>query len=376
MNIDMPAPFIRGLSRGVCMLAIILGLFLLIMSCTEPQGAALTLDGKTPNANPAVSEQQNTEPPALTLDGKTPNANPTVPEQQSTEPPAADAIPTPGDNSIQHALPEPAHYGAATAPLEERIHFSDTIVRATLLSTTDGQLRFKSIEYLKGSGTTEFAIHTATTERNPAWDNREAVLFLNKIPSGLSASDMGLTDANSQFSFTETAEYYKGDLPHGYTVDSRNPVWLPAIDLPDADNALDNVAKQNTTARAFMVGPKPSTNDSPVAISLTDLRSKIAWMDGKGSTDGYDTCIGFALNYLQWHRDWEAYYGKAWTPRTLTMDIQSGSSQGTIIANTNRHNDAGYSRFWITGPDAAFFKSENIDNDTDPTQRLQQPHNC
>ena len=59
------------------------------------------------------------------------------------------------------AAPEPAvqpipvyddFHGAATASLEERIYLADVIVRATLESTGDGELRFRAVEYLKGSG--------------------------------------------------------------------------------------------------------------------------------------------------------------------------------------------------------------------------------
>lgn len=65
-------------------------------------------------------------------------------------------------------LPPPAHYGAATASLEKRIYSADIIVRASLLSVSNGKLRFKAIEYLKGSGFTDFVVSADTVQRNTA----------------------------------------------------------------------------------------------------------------------------------------------------------------------------------------------------------------
>ena len=127
--------------------------------------------------------------------------------------------------------------GAAVASVEERIFLADVIVRANLVSAADGVLRFRAIEYLKGAGADEFSVQASTNGRDTQWDGIEAVLFLSTPASGAAADSSVAT--LSEFDFSDTTEFdyqplnevaatsYTGDLPKGYTVDSRNPVWLP-----------------------------------------------------------------------------------------------------------------------------------------------------
>ena len=78
-----------------------------------------------------------------------------------------------------------SYFGAAVASLAERIYASDVVVRATLFSAADGQITFNALEYLKGTGPSRFTIGANTAGRNAAWDNQEAVLFLDTPPSAL-----------------------------------------------------------------------------------------------------------------------------------------------------------------------------------------------
>ena len=73
-------------------------------------------------------------------------------ESESVVPPNVTVSPTavpPTPTIHAHTV---AVRGAATASVAARIYYSDVVVRATLLSTSGGSLRFRAIEYLKGSG--------------------------------------------------------------------------------------------------------------------------------------------------------------------------------------------------------------------------------
>ena len=207
--------------------------------------------------------------------------------------------------------PNRDYVGAATASIEERIWLSDVVVRANLQSAAAGLLTFRAVEYVKGTGFSMFTVSAETDGRPTTWDGQEAVLFL-----GASA-----TRPTTAFVFTDTTTWrytperpedsYAGTLPAGYTVDSRNPVWVP-------------LSSESGSARAYAVGGGES-------LDLDDLRATIAWLGGSGP--GYDGCIRASLFEIRSYRDWEVYYGG---PLRLEYDATIPSGDAAAIVHQSR----------------------------------------
>ena len=125
--------------------------------------------------------------------------------------------------------------GGATATLGLRIYMSDVVVRARFVSGGDGKFSFRAIEYLKGSGSSDFEVIDERAGGNPKWSLHEAVLLLSMPEEDEETLDPG--DATT-FIFTDTvAQNYEEygmygfpRFPYGYSIETRNPVWLPAVE--------------------------------------------------------------------------------------------------------------------------------------------------
>ena len=279
-----------------------------------------------------------------------------VPDPEASATPNTEMV-APSPTSASEAvlfdkIPEPEFYGAASPSVEKRINDSDVIVRVLPLSVTTHSLRFRAIEYLKGSGPAEITVHASTGERNTTWDEREAVLFL-RLPE--SREDSGASDSDAEFVFTDA--HYKN--PEGYTIDTLDPAWLPAQGGVSGASGASNPA--------FITDSTSPTGGPSPTISLADLRSKIAWIEGGEDIEGYERCIGIVLNYKQFYRDWEAYHGRLWTRLQEERQLASGASQGTVIYASEPLRDPGYINLWLSGQDTNLFRSQNDDEDEDPS---------
>ncbi len=238
------------------------------------------------------------------------------------------------------------YVGAATASIEERIWLSDVVVRANLQSAAAGLLTFRAVEYLKGTGFSMFTVSAETDGRPTTWDGQEAVLFLNA----------SATRSTTGFVFTDTTTWrytperpedsYAGTLPAGYTVDSRNPVWVPLSSGGAGGGRGDSGGGES--------------------LDLDDLRATIAWLGGSGQ--GYQDCVRFALWHIRYYRDWEVYYG-----RDLRVEhdgtIPSGTAGAVVhqYSKTQQHSAyTGYRARWIDGPNRDLFSAGTVDDDTDP----------
>ena len=263
------------------------------------------------------------------------------------------------------------HFGAATATLAERIDASDVIARATLISAADGVLRFKAVEYLKGTGATEFAIQASTDDRDTQWDDREAVLFLT-LPDGTARSSTSV----ASFEFADTtswdispatsgATHYTGTLPEGYTIDSRNPVWLPAASA--SGSTTKSTVGSTGGTMSFIAAGEPIPDDSPDTVTLEELRAKIAWMDGGDGIEWYDQCVRGSLGHERFFRDWEAYHGESWPLGQTEEQIASGAGEGTEVGTYSTVRDPGYWNVWLSGDDAELFSAQIVDDDDVPS---------
>ena len=244
------------------------------------------------------------------------------------------------------------HVGAATASIEERIWLSDVVVRANLQSAAAGLLTFRAVEYLKGTGPSTFKVSADTDGRPATWDTQEAVLFLKTAAQGASG-----WAGTSAFVFTDTTTWrygperpedsYAGTLPAGYTVDSRNPVWVPLS--------------------SGGAGGATGDHGGGERLDLDDLRTKVAWLGGSGP--GYEDCVRYALWHIRYYRDWELYH-----ERDLRVEHDATIPSGTAGAVVHQYSDTqrhtaytGYRYRGIEGQDRDLFSAGTADDDTDPT---------
>ncbi len=272
-------------------------------------------------------------------------------------PTAATPVPT------THSVEDTSYYGAATASVAERIYASDVVVRATLLSASDDLLRFRAVEYLRGSGATEFTVSATTANRNTAWDGQEAVLFLALPKSGGGSGSSDSTASLFEFADTTTWNYgeavsYTGALPAGHTIDSRNPVWMPA-------QSGGAGGTSGSTTSAYITESTSPAGVSQPSISLADLRTKIAWIGGGKGIAGYAECVLKGLKYERHFRDLEVYYQSPIALHLEPVQISSGTSAIVYDYGGDEFlTEPAYNVFWLSGTDAGLFHSTIIDDDT------------
>ena len=267
-----------------------------------------------------------------------------------TPPSTSTSADTSSEVSVVESIPAPEFYYAGSPSLEERIYKSDAVVRATLISTGNSPLRFKVLEYLKGSGASEITVNANPALRNTSYDKREAILFLSQPSSGASGKS---GSSNGTFTFT-TAHY---NAP-GYTIDTLDPAWLPA-ETPVTSGASDNVG-----SASFITDSGAASKMSKETVSLADLKTKIAWMGGGKNVSGYDFCISRVINYWKFYRDYQAYYGKARAISNADASVLSGAGAGTVVKDYGPYHEPGYGRIWLTGADSALFTASIVDSNT------------
>ena len=405
----------RYLGRGLKLLALTLGLVLIVVACGGPETVAPALpdtEGLAPVAPetesvapapiqsampdaesvapaptaPAMPDAKSiapapTAPAAPDAEGAAPYPTPSAERNAESVPPAPTAPAAPDAESV---APEPTqedttlfvsrgpeHLGAGTPSVEARIYDSDVVVRVSLQPSGTGFLRFRVIEYLKSTGPAEITVHASTSNRNTAWDDREAVLFLSLPEDQAATGAVGTTGevAAGEFVFTEdnafTDPIYedRSKLPTGYTIDRRDPAWLPT----EADAGPRGAEGNGASNPAFITDSAAATGGSPSTISLSGLRSKIAWVEGGEDVEGYDRCIRWMLDHKRYFRDFEAYYGTPWTPYQSEAQVASGAGEGAAIYVSGPHHEPGYHKFWLTGQDADLFRAQIIDDDEVPS---------
>ena len=257
--------------------------------------------------------------------------------------------------------------------IEQQIFLADVIARATLQSATAAvetlpsnpgvaptylavqELRFTVHEYLKGSGPTDLLVVVRSRHANPVeaeardfaewavqarvttWDARQAVLFL-ETPS------RPYTPTAWQFVLSNYDQ-----PPWAYSVDTLSRAWLPS-----QDTAADGEAPA-----AFITDGAQSP---PPTITLVDLRARIAKLAaelkaGEG-IDGYAGCLYGRILRERYNR------ADPWTPLQEDVTLASGSAAATEVSRgTNAHDDLQYSRYWLSGPNAAQFEVQISDDD-------------
>ena len=296
------------------------------------------------------------------------------------------AVPTATPHQpVDYSTIDRDHYGKATASLEERVYLADVVVRARLVSAASDVLTFTAIEYLKGGGPDTITVRASTTNRDTQWDDQDAILFLSP-----------LDDESADFAFTDTTEWdyweswgvpidapynYTGDLPEGYHVRSRNPVWLPI------DNSAGGAGGAWGQAQTDII-IEYDAEGSPETVSTAKLSGLISTLtlpsgsSGAGGASGssagrftaedVQNCIIIVVGTRRGTRDYAAYYGEPWQPPVGRFSIDSGQADSTayrfdygLDLNDAISGNQKYDRFGLSGPDAHLFNARVYDDDND-----------
>ena len=295
-------------------------------------------------------------------------------------------------------------YGAATASVEERVYQADVVVRARFVSSASTTLMFRAIQYLKGTGETKFIVEAATEGRNTQWDNQDAILFLKQHAGKgadftfVDSTDMrffGVVPGDPDFTPPPRVPTYEGTLPEGYTVDTRNPVWLPVeASGSTREGASTRSPGQGTTPSGNTIITDYDSRGAHQTVTQKALQSTIDWMgavssqggatpgqtQGRSSTenpspftqDHFDNCVLAALRDIRISRDWEQYHNEPYyddIPSEEQMD--SGSARGTQVYGFDLTSDHGgalpgnqrYDRHELSGDDSHLFESTITDAD-------------
>ena len=286
---------------------------------------------------------------------------------------------------------EIAHPGAATALVEERILVSDVVVKARLSSTGEDVLNFRALQYLKGTGPQQFSVSAETEGRPTRWDNQDAVLFLKRVSGG--STDFTFADTTViEYGDWDTRTTYTGDLPEGYTADTRNPVWLPVESSGGGSSSRD--ASGSSSGSTGDVIAEYDSEGQPETISQADLREAIAWVSGPTVTDStsrtlgavtksgtpqggdftaqqvFDCVLG-SLAQLRRIRDFERYFGHHPFHEYSEFGLSSMLGKGVEVYGYKLNQDFGmrlpgnqrYDSFKLTGRDADLFLQLVEDDD-------------
>lgn len=278
--------------------------------------------------------------PSTEIDSLLPCPTPTPPPPTNTPHPRSRYSLTSYAGDIYD---DTSHEGKATASLEQRIWQSDIVVQANLSRVSPGGLIFDVVEYLKGQGNDRILVKAQTKDRDTQWDDQEAVLFL----------DDRCTPWEGAYRFTDTTlwkftevdwrpwpDTYTGDLPEGYTLGTRNPVWIP----------------------------------SPT-LSIADIKEKVAWIEGGDGVEDYDECIRTALWTIRVYDDLAAVNGKKRELSTISKIVRPGRAGVVLQRFHTRSSTAEHPRYWngwTEGEDAGFFSVQIDDNDDDPANGFDQ----
>ena len=241
----------------------------------------------------------------------------TGPESASTQP---DSIPV---NDVSQFGPR--FTWAGTLSLEERILYSDAIVRVRFKSVKQvveahnvqhsflryvGALEFtfEVLEYLKGSGHTEVKAvafdgddlyytraeaEAADTDflsnRDTQWDDREAIVFLSNDAEFISS-----VSAPDRYWLT----YMRANGEDGYTVASRwAPVWLPDAASPSGPSGASGAGEQEFLLEAPSASGASGASGQPKTITMSSLKSLIAQMqadvDAGDGSEKYFKCLTY-----------------------------------------------------------------------------------
>ena len=293
------------------------------------------------------------------------------------------------------AITLPPDFGLIS--LEERIVGSDVVARVRLSTVTAVvetkapvpddtsittpaaamEFRFRVLEYLKGAGAdelvavalghkyeteseTQAALPAVAAERDPRWDDREAIIFLKGSTESLPST-------------RRQGRFYLGYINYlymdAYTIASPFlRVWLPAAESQGGARSSDQQlfllevpsddATGSSNAGARNSGPSSSSSDSTITLGV--LKSRIAQLEAEvGAGDGsleYRSCI---YEKYRVHRVLLQRREKDGTAtHRLDVSMESGQPAGSVV-NVDPWG-SGFlpdktGRYWLEGADKDLF---------------------
>ena len=337
---------------------------------------------------------------------ETPGAE--TPEQVMPTPEAVVATPAP-TVSLEDPAPteepkeevsySPLIWVNNTAPsVNLQIFDADVIVVASLVSATAGVqqvgdvyrpgqiLRFRSSEYLKGTGPTEFVVEVPIVEfeantsakaleiardyfarRNASYDQRPGILFLRgpltaaTIDQGQSDTSRSRSDSSSTTAFNFASDEFLATSSWEYSIDTIERVWMPAKIEPPSSTSRTRTP-QNSDPEYITDGQ----TSAPTVIRLSELKTKISALAtrlaGRADIPGFNECVRYELDRERYYRDWDVY--------TVFHTIPSGAGPDSQVLRDEpiRHGDSVYQIFHLSGKDASYFQAVIVDDDDDPAR--------
>jgi len=228
---------------------------------------------------------------------------------------------------------------------------------------------FRVLEYLEGSGGTEIVgiaydityFHDtreqaeASTEdfvstRDIRWDDREAVVFLDKRWfTGQPES----TKQAGRYVFGAIRHPYPeldGSELDSYTISSRvNKAWLPAASASGGTVYL-------------MDDPASAGPGGAPTMTLTALKAEIAAVEAEvavgDGTEAYSECIYEKYRWEEREQYYYNKYGHLWTPRRI--EVESGQAPSATVQYETGINSGPTVQYWLEGEDAALFTIPSI----------------
>ena len=333
-----------------------MGALLVLLAVTACGGS-----GPPPESPPAVAESGSVSVKP------TPTPAPAIPTP--TPPlyaPTVAGWPSDAPTDSSEGFPAPAYYNAANPSVNEQIYHSDAVVQANLISATNDVLRFRVVEYLKGSGASEIAISSPTAGRDSLHDDLDAILFLSapEGAAGGASGDSGNTAANLEF--TESIyETYRGAFPIGYGINNKDRAWMPAT----SGGASGQSGDSDTTE--FDPGAPAPGRIHEEPLTVEEIKATIAWMTSDTSED-YQNCIFRAVLNEAYFRNYSAYYGTDYQAES-EKELLSSSPAGHVLWPGENRRGPQYGRYWVEGDDAALFSRSYQDDDTNPANGYDVP---
>ena len=308
-----------------------------------------------------------------------PAAQPVIPAAVTPPTPAPPATPLPATygSPIPDVLYiDRSHEGKAIASVQERIYLADVVVRARLQGASNDVLRFRSVSYLKGTGPKTFTVRGETDGRPTQWDSQDAILFLDELVG--ETEDFEFTDTSTGWTYVwNYSDHYTGNLRAGYTLGTRNPVWLPLE------------SSRTSRTRSPHEAPHVADNDAlgnTVSVAQSEIERTIRWTSGPGgksaaggrarsATEGtnstttatlhdYGVCLDNAMEYYRKKQDDELEFNGPRPINLHEMPLESGQREGTALIDSHHFMFGyGYSERWLEGPDSGLFTTRLVDND-------------
>ena len=313
----------------------------------------------------------------------------------------------PGAPSVTPVASSSGFPAAYVSPsIDEQILSSGIIVRSQLdsvqaatetVDSGDGQstsyravheLRFRAIEYLKGSGLgavtvvvrgshvfdnsgealaeAQFRVDT----RNTFWDEREAILFLNVSTAEYgSASEWspvrGALDAEEGdvFAFTHSNPGVQGDWD--YTIETLSRAWLPAVEASDGSASTSTADQQ----QIFVIETGPPAIGVKLEVLVQQIVAWDAAIDAGSGIAGYNECLFYRVLSKRHRR--AVPFPLEGIQESVTKE--SGTSAGDVAWSHEHNYDLpAYDRFWLDGEDERYFSSVRVDDDSEASNGYSQ----